>query len=61
MIAVIGITGIKYLRMKSRGFKGDMNKRVRKDELLFLAISIPRVMVIKVSPNTVSPGTILTG
>jgi len=47
--------------MKSRGFKGDMNKRVRKDELLFLAISIPRVMVIKVSPNTVSPGTILTG
>gem|GEM_PF-3495143 len=35
MIAVIGITGIKYLRMKSRGFKGDMNKRVRKDELFF--------------------------
>ncbi len=61
MMAAIGKTGMKYPRMKSRGFKGEMNSLVKKEELLSLAISIPRNIVIKVKPNTVSPGTMLTG
>jgi hypothetical protein len=61
MMIAMGNTGTKYPMMKSHGFKGEMNSLVKKEELLSLAMSSPRNMVIKVKPNMVSPGTMFTG
>src|SRR5690554_5400163 len=48
---VIIIIGKVYPNKKSEGFIGDVNKRIKKDEVLSLANSIPANKAINAVPN----------
>ena len=55
-IIAIGINGNASPPIKSVERKGEANKRVKKEELLSLAINIPENNEIKERPKTATPG-----